>query len=348
MSIRITRKGWLAIPLAFLLLATAACGGDDDDDAKADDGGGSGALSGNINLVAYSTPQEAYKEIEAAFQQTDEGKDVKFTESFGPSGDQSRAVEAGQPADYVGFSLEPDITRLVKAGLVADDWNKNDYKGQVTNSVVVLAVRKGNPKDIEGWDDLIKDDVEVITPNPFQSGGAMWNILAAYGAQLEQGKSEDEAKAYLKKLFDHVPVQDESARKALQTFTGGKGDVLIAYENEAIFAQQAGEDIEYVVPDQTILIENPIAVTSNSENPDAAQAFAEYVYTPEAQEIFVKNGYRPVVDGIEGADEFPTPEKLFDITKFGGWSDAKAKFFDPESDSIMKVIEEDLGVATSK
>ena len=166
--------------------------------------------------------------------------------------------------------------------------------------MVVFAVRPGNPEGIETWDDLLQEGVEVITPNPFTSGGAQWNIMAAYGAQLEQGKSDEEAIAYLRELFlEHVPVQDKSAREALQTFAGGKGDVMLAYENEAIFAQQAGEELEYVVPAETILIENPVAVVNTSENPEAAQAFLDYLYTPEAQAVFASKGYRPVVEGVE-------------------------------------------------
>ena len=161
----------------------------------------------------------------------------------------------------VALSLAPDVDKLVEAKKVAADWNKDEFDGFVTNSVVVLATRKGNPKDIKDWDDLTKDGVEVITPNPFTSGGAKWNIMAAYGAQLKAGKSEDEAKQYLKDLFDNVPVQDKSAREALQTFIGGKGDVLLAYENEAITAQQKGEEVDYEIPNGTILIQNPIAVT---------------------------------------------------------------------------------------
>src|SRR5215216_3336322 len=213
-------------------------------------GGGS---SDSIDLVAYSTPQEVYQDkLEPAFQDTDEGDGVEFSNSFGGSGDQSRAVEAGQPADVVAFSLEPDMTRLVDDKLVDSDWNKNEYKGMITDSVVALVVRKGNPKGIEDWDDLTKPGVEVITPNPFSSGGAKWNIMAAYGAQLKQGKSPAEAKAYLKDLFSNVPVEPGSARDALQTFTGGKGNVLISYENEAILAQREDDSLQYSVPDQTI------------------------------------------------------------------------------------------------
>jgi len=303
-------------------------------------------VSGSINLVAYSTPQAAYQDIEKAFKATDQGKDVTFSESYGASGDQSRAVAAGQPADLVAFSLEPDITRLVKVNMVADTWNANQYKGMVTNSVVVLAVRKGNPKHITGWDDLVKPGIEVITPNVFQSGGAKWNIMAAYGAQIAEGKTEAQAVDYLKALFKNVPVQDDSARKSLQTFTGGKGDVMIAYENDAIFAQQKGAAIDYIVPPSTILIENPDAVTSNAKNPDAAKAFLSFLYTPAAQELFVKNGYRPVLPNIPGADKFPKPSGLFDISKFGGWSTVNAKFFDPKK-SIMQEVEASIGVSSS-
>jgi sulfate transport system substrate-binding protein len=185
----------------------------------------------------------------------------------------------------------------------------------------------------------------VITPNPFTSGGARWNIMAGYGAQLEQGKSEAEATDYLKSLFDNVEVQDKSARDALTTFTGGKGDVLLAYENEAIAAQQAGEDIEYVIPPETILIENPVAVTKDAG--EKAAAFVKYLYTPEAQAIFASKGYRPVVKGTAGADKFEKPKTLFTIQKFGGWGPVGDKFFDPDK-GIVAEIEKGLGVSTSK
>jgi len=338
----------LAVPVLALSLLAAACGSSGSGSPKSTGSGSTGsgtALSGKINLVAYSTPQQAYADLIKAFNATAEGKSVSFSQSFGGSGDQSRAVAAGQPADVVEFSLEPDITRLVKANMVAADWNSGQYKGMVTDSVTVFAVRKGNPKNIKTWDDLIKPGVQVITPNPFQSGGAQWNIMAAWGAQLDAGKTEAQATQYLKDLFKHVPVQDDSARKALATFTGGKGDVMLAYENEAIFAQQKGEPLDYVVPDETILIETPVAVTSIAKNPAAAKAFVAFLYTPAAQEIFLKNGYRPIVKGIAGADKFPTPSGLFDITKFGGWTAVKAKFFDPKK-SIMKDVEDSVGVST--
>jgi sulfate transport system substrate-binding protein len=205
----------------------------------------------------------------------------------------------------------------------------------------VLVVRKGNPKHIQGWDDLTKDGIEVIEPNPFTSGGAKWNIMAAYGAQLEEGKSEAQAQDYLTKLFDHVPVLDKSARESLQTFTSGKGDVLLSYENEAILAQQKGEDIDYIVPDQTIKIENPVATVTESKHLDKANAFVKFLYTPDAQRIFASKGYRPVVEGVEppASVKFPTPSQQFDISKFGGWSAVNDKFFDPEKGIVAKIFQ---------
>ncbi len=313
---------------AAALAALAACGGEP-----------------SVSLVAYSTPREAYEDLIPAFQATDAGSGVQFSESYGASGEQSRAVEAGLPADVVEFSLEPDMKRLVDAGLVASSWNQNEYDGFVTESVVVLVVRKGNPEGIQGWADLVKPGVEVIEPNPFTSGGAKWNIMAAYGAQLKQGRTEEQATAYLADLFANVPVQDKSAREALQTFIGGKGDVLLSYENEAIAAQQAGEDVDYVVPAETILIQNPLAVTEEAV-PDA-QSFYDFLYTPEAQAIFVSKGYRPVVDGVEGADAFPAPASLFTIDDLGGWEQVNAEFFDPDG-SVMATIEEGLGISTQQ
>jgi sulfate/thiosulfate-binding protein len=316
----------------------AACGGGDE-------ASGSG---GSVDLVAYSTPEEAYTgDLQPGFNATPKGGEgVEFSNSFGSSGDQSRAVEAGQPADVVHLSLEPDVTRLVDAGLVSEDWNQNEYNGIVEDSVVVFAVRPGNPKDIQTWDDLLRDDVEVLTPNPFTSGGARWNLMAAYGNKvLTEGASEEEGLQFLADLLANVPVQDESARDSLGTFLGGKGDVLIAYENEAIAAQEAGEELEYVVPDSTLLIETPIAVLDGADS--SAQEFVDYLYTDEAQQLWADNGYRPVVESVlkKNEDKFPTPPDLFTIEDLGGWEQVTTEFFDPENGSVAE-IEQNLGVAT--
>jgi sulfate/thiosulfate-binding protein len=324
-----------ALALIALLLLVSGCGGQSSSEASS---GGDGS-GGKLTLVAYSTPEEAYKELIPAFNKTSKGKGVSFSQSYASSGEQSRAVEGGLPADVVEFSLEPDMTRLVDAGLVDKGWNRNEHKGMVTNSVVVLMVRKGNPKHIKDWDDLVTGDVDVLEPNPFTSGGAKWNIMAAYGAQLEKGRSPQQAEQYIADLFKNVSVLDKSARESLQTFSSGKGDVLLGYENEAILAQQKGEDLDYIVPDQTILIENPLAATSESKDPEVAQSFVDFLYTDEAQKIFVDKGYRPVVKGIPGAEEFPTPKDLFDITKFGGWGEVNTDFFDPEKGVVAKIFQ---------
>jgi sulfate/thiosulfate transport system substrate-binding protein len=324
----------LGLLLALGALSAAGCGGS----STASDGGGGGD-GAKLTLVAYSTPEEAYKELIPAFNKTSEGKGVGFDQSYAASGEQSRAVEGGLPADVVEFSLEPDMTRLVDAGLVDADWNKNEHKGMVTNSVVVFMVRKGNPKNIKGWDDLVTGEVEVLEPNPFTSGGAKWNIMAAYGAQLEQGKSPEEGRQYIADLFENVPVLDKSARESLQTFASGKGDVLLGYENEAILAQEQGEELDYIVPDETLLIENPISVVNESKEPDKAQAFVDFLYTKDAQQIFAGKGYRPVVKGVAGGDEFPTPAKLFEIDKFGGWDKVNDEFFDPEKGIVAEIFQ---------
>jgi sulfate/thiosulfate-binding protein len=308
-------------------------------------GGSSSGGSGSLNLVAYSTPKEAYSALIPAFGKTPEGKGTSFTQSYGASGDQSRAVESGLQADIVAFSLEPDVKRLVDAGIVDASWSAGPTKGMVTDSVVVLAVRKGNPKGIETFEDLAKPGVKVITPNPFTSGGARWNVMAIYGSQIVQGKTEQQAEDFLSSVFKNVEVQDKAARDSLQTFAGGKGDVLIAYENEAIAAKQKGIELEYVIPDQTILIENPIAVTKRAKDPAKAKAFIDFVESPEGQKIFASKGYRPVDESLVDKKEFPTPKQLFDITKFGGWDTVSDKFFDP-SKGVMAKVEEDLGVST--
>jgi sulfate/thiosulfate transport system substrate-binding protein len=333
-------RGAAALLLLALAVVAAGCGGTSSEANSGGDGSG-----GKLTLVAYSTPEEAYKELIPAFNKTPEGSGVSFSQSYAASGEQSRAVEGGLPADVVEFSLEPDMTRLVDADLVDKGWNQNQYKGMVTNSVVVLMVRKGNPKHIKDWSDLTRSDVDVLEPNPFTSGGAKWNIMAAYGAQLEQGKSPEQAQQYLGDLFKNVSVLDKSARESLATFSSGKGDVLLGYENEAILAQQNGEDLDYIVPDQTILIENPVAATSQANDPKLAKAFVDFLYTPTAQKIFVGKGYRPIVKDTPGADKFPTPEDLFDITKFGGWDKVNTEFFDPEKGIVAKIFQ-DQGKST--
>jgi sulfate/thiosulfate-binding protein len=322
----------LAAAAIGVALLAVACGGTSE---AAGDGS-------KLTLVAYSTPREVYAQITKDFKKTDAGKGVGFDASYGSSGEQSRAVESGLPADVVAFSLAPDVERLVEAGLVNAGWADDEYGGMVTSSVVVFAVRKNNPERIETWDDLVREGIEVIEPNPFTSGGARWNVMAAYGAQRKQGKTHEQAIDYLGELFKHVSVQDKSARESLQTFAGGKGDVLLAYENEAILAKEKGEELDYVVPQQTILIENPVAVTKDA--PDQAAAFLDYIRSEEAQRVFGKAGYRPVNEALADEFQFPMPVDLFTIKDVGGWDEVQQRFFDRE-DGLMAGIQRDVGAA---
>src|SRR5215468_5986831 len=283
----------------------------------------------SISLVAYSTPKDAYGQIISAFQKTSAGSGSSFSQSYGASGDQARAVAAGQSADIVALSLDPDINMLVGKGLVPKNWDANKYKGVVSDSVVVFVVRDGNPKHIKTWSDLVKPGVQIVTPNPFTSGGARWNIMAAYGGALRAGKTPEQAQGYLAQLWKHVAAAPASAREGLQTFLAGRGDVFLAYENEAIFAQKHGQPVQFVTPKATILIENPIAVTSSSQHKQQAQAFIDFLRTKPAQRIFAENGYRPIVTGVTQGLNFPVRPQLFTIKYVGGWPSVEKKFFDP-------------------
>jgi sulfate/thiosulfate transport system substrate-binding protein len=326
----------------------AGCGGAADTKAPSTSSAPAGPTKAKLALVAYSTPQVVYDEVIPAFNRTPAGKGVAFTQSYGASGDQSRAVAAGQPADVVALSLAPDVNKLVKAGLVADDWANTPTKGMVSDSVVVLMVRKGNPKHIRTWADLLKPGVSVLTPNPFTSGGAKWNLMGAYGAQLKQGKTPGEALGYVRQLLTkHVKVQDKSGRESVQDFLGGNGDVCISYENEAITAQQKGSKVDYVIPDQTLLIQNPIAVTDKSK--PQAKAFVQFALSQPAQEIFAKHGYRPVDQSVaqQFTKQFPVPKGLFTIDDLGGWTKVNDTFFDPDKGAFA-LIENQAGVSTDK
>src|SRR5215207_528082 len=316
-----------------VLVAVAGCGGTSDS--------GSGGKS--LSLVAYSTPQEAYEGVIPAFQKSEGGAGVTLKQSYGGSGDQARAVLAGLPADVVALSLEPDVNKLVEAGKVPENWATGPQKGIVTDSVVVLATRPGNPKNIKTWDDVVKPGIEVVTPNPQTSGGAKWNLMAAYGAQVKQGKTPAQAEEFVGKLFKNTVSADKSAREALQTFDAGKGDVLLAYENEALTAKGKGLKLDYVIPDQTIVIENPIAVTTAGEKKPAAKAFVDFTRTPEAQKVYGEKGYRSVLPNLVDKQKFPTPQGLFTIADLGGWKDVNKKFFD-ENDGIITKIQEKSGV----
>ena len=313
--------------LPALVLGLAACGGSEDSkDAAPAASGGSGPKT-TLNLVAYSTPEVVYDELIPAFQKTEAGAGVTVKGSYGASGDQSRAVEGGLKADVVSFSIEPDMTRLEKAGLVEEGSSE-----LISTSQVVFITRKGNPKGIKTWDDLLKPGVEVVTPNPFTSGAAKWNLLGAYGGP-DSGRGLD----YVSKLIkDHVEVQPKSGREALQTFLDGKGDVLLSYEYEATTAKKKGStDIDVVVPDDTIKIDILIAPTKDA--PEQAKTFIDYATSPEGQKHFADWGY-----GAPDAEQGD-----FTIDDLGGWSKVNDELFDPENGTIAKV-EAEAGVSTEK
>jgi sulfate transport system substrate-binding protein len=336
-------NNWKAAVAASVVgaMALAGCGG------SSGASGGGDAGSDSLSLVGFSILEQANKQVISDWTTTSDGKNVKFETSYGASGDQSRAVEGGLKADVVHFSLEPDVQRLVDSKQVADTWKDTPTKGILTQSVVVLVVRKGNPKGIEGWDDLVKPGVKIITPNPASSGSAKWNVLAAYGHVLATGGSEGDAQDFLTKFFGNVAALPGSGRDATTAFTSGNGDVLLSYENEAILARQSGADFDYVVPDEDLLIENPGAVTTDAG--PKAKKFLTYLTGKEAQTDYAEEGFRPLGDGIDvkvdGAndpsDPFPTPATLLTIDKdFGGWSEANTKFFDEKTGIVTKIQKE--------
>lgn len=306
-----------------------------------------GAAGSGVSLVAYSTPKAAYTVLIKDFEATSAGRGVTFTQSYGPSGTQATAVVSGLHATVVNFSLSPDMEKLVKAGLVSPAWDKGPTKGMVTDSVVAFVVRKGNPKHIKTWADLVRAGVGVVTPNPFSSGSARWNIMAAYGAQRALGKSKAGAAKYLAKLLKNTVAQPSSASTALQTFLSGEGTVLLDYEDDALYAQRQGEPITVVIPPQTILIQNPIAVTTNASNPAAAKAFVAYLESAAGQKVWGRQGYRPVLPKVAAKFHFPDPKKLFTIRSLGGWTKVTSSFFTPTSGIVTK-IESRLGVSTAK
>ena len=318
-----------------VVVCIAGCSSSKSKTAASGSSSGAATNSGQtIKLVEYSVPKPAYDALSDAFQKTPAGSGVKFTSSYGPSGTQSKNVAAGTvQADYVGFSVTPDLTSLVPKYVDAD-WNAGVTKGLVSDSVVVITVRKGNPLHITGWDDLIKSGVKIVTPDPASSGSAKWNILAAYEHVISDGGSEADAKTYLTKFFGNVVSRASSGAVATTQFLGGTGDVLISYENEAIDARQAGKDVDYVVPNESMLIENPAAVTNTASQ--AAKDFLTYVESDAGQKIFAQTGFRPVVQGlsygdVKGANNpskpFPTVNKLTTITDLGGWTAVNTKFF---------------------
>ncbi len=335
----------LAVIAASATIGLTACAGGGASDVVAQPGStAAGAASTTtVNLYAYAVPKVGFDAVIPAFQKTAAGKGVQFQQSYGASGDQSRKVAAGAPADFVNFSVEPDITRLVDAGLVDPSWNANEHKGIPFGSVVTIVVRKGNPKGIKDWDDLLKPGVEVVTPNPFSSGSAKWNLLAPYAAKSAGGTNKAAGLAYIRSLVtDHVKIQPKSGREATEAFLQGSGDALLSYENEALFVAKKGEPVQHVTPPQTFKIENPAAVLKDSPNKAAAQAFDDYLYTPEAQKLLAEAGFRPVDATVakDYASKFPQPSKLWTIADLGGWKNVDSTLFKKDVGEIATIYDE--------
>jgi sulfate/thiosulfate transport system substrate-binding protein len=334
--------GIVAAATAAAVLSSCAGGGSSDAVAAGAKPAAADGNGGTVALFAYSAPKVGFDKVIPAFTSTAAGKGVQFEQSYGASGDQSRKVAGGATADVVSFSVEPDITRLVDAGLVAKDWNANQYKGIPFGSVVTMVVRKGNPKGIKDWDDLLKPGVEVVTPNPFSSGSAKWNLLAPYAAKSDGGKNGAAGLAYIEKLVsDHVKVQPKSGREATETFLQGTGDVLLSYENEALFAERHGDPVQHVTPPATFKIENPTAVLAGSKNLDKAKAFNDFLFTPEAQKLWAEAGFRPVDQTVakQFAADFPQPEKLWTIDDLGGWKTVDGTLFKKDTGSIAVIYD---------
>src|SRR5271166_4905076 len=265
---RPVRYGRYAVVVALLVGVVAACQGGASDVVG---GGGLANAHTSITLVAYSVPEPGWSKVIPAFNASEEGKDVQVVTSYGASGDQSRGVVDGKPADVVNFSVEPDITRLVKAGKVSKDWNTDATKGIPFGSVVTFVVRKGNPKNIKDWDDLLRPGVQVITPSPLSSGSAKWNLLAPYAVKSEGGRNSQAGVDFVARLVrEHIKLRPGSGREATDVFVQGSGDVLISYENESIATERAGKPVEHVNPPQTFKIENPVAVVTSSPHLQAA------------------------------------------------------------------------------
>ncbi|WP_228461779.1 sulfate ABC transporter substrate-binding protein [Gordonia spumicola] len=335
---------------AALVGSVAACGG-----GSTDKPGGVDISSGSrhLNLVAYATPKTGFDKLIPAFRKTEVGSDIGFSQSYGASGDQSRKVARGLPTDVVNFSVAPDVTRLVKAGLVDEDWESQEPNKSVPfGSVVALVVRQGNPKNVHSWDDLLKPGIEVVTPNPGSSGSAKWNLLAPYAAKSDGGKNPEAGLAYVTDLVrDHVKVLPKSGREATTAFEKGQGDVLISYENEAIMLKrkngeaEPNERVDYIVPSETFRIDNPVAVVNTSDDIDAARAFVKFLFTPDAQRLWAQAGFRPVDDGVkaETASLFPGDiSKLWTIKDLGGWKAVDKQLFGSEGE-ITAIYKKEAG-----
>ena len=352
----------LIVTLLFITLFTTACAASTTT-PQANENPATSASAGDVKLTlaGYTTPREAYAEIIPLFQafwKDKTGQTVTFEESYQGSGAQSRAVVEGFEADVVALSLEADVTRIENAGLITHDWKSEPFNGIVSTSVVAFAVREGNPKNIQDWADLAQPELEILTPNPKTSGGAMWNVLGLYGAAKRghvEGFSADDqgAQDFLLSVLNNVSIMDKGARESITNFEKGVGDVAITYENEVLVGQQAGVNYELVLPTSTIRIDNPVAVVDTYVDKhgtrEVAEAFVDFLFTKEAQEIFAKHGLRSPDQDVAAAtaDQYPPIEDLFTIDEFGGWSEATPTFFGDDG-TFYKIFAQVQGIQTTE
>jgi sulfate transport system substrate-binding protein len=332
------RKRWLIALIIPVALASAAA-------AQAKQAGTT------LNLVAYSTPKAVMGQLISRFEHQPAGQGVSFSPSYGPSGSQAKAIAAGQPTDIAFLSTGLDMDTVADAGVVSKSWTKTPNGGIAADSVVAFVTRPGNPKHIHTWKDLTKAGVQVVTPDPFPSGSAKWNVLAAYGAMRKSGLSNTKAIKFVTTLFKHVVAQPISGSNAATAFFSGQGDVLITYESEAYAAFAAGKQGTLVVPKPTMLIQLPMAASKSA--PSAAKAFIKYVHAPKQQKIFAKNGYRPVVKSVLKSSDLKSWRKKYDTGPtfnindklFGGWRKANKVWFDLNAGRMVK-IEQAVGGPT--
>ena len=338
-----SRRRWRgAAALVATVSVLAGCAGGSSDVV----GGAKSDADTTLTLVAYAVPEPGWSKIIPAFAATPDGKGVDVTTSYGASGDQSRSVVDGKPADIVNFSVEPDVTRLVRAGKVTPEWNADVTKGIPFGSVVSLVVRNGNPKNIKDWDDLLRPGIEVVTPSPLSSGSAKWNLLAPYAVKSNGGKDQQAGLDFVSTLVtDHIKTRPSSGREATDVFLQGTGDVLISYENEAIYIERQGKPVEHINPPQTFKIENPVAVLTTSAHPDKSTALKNFLFTPEGQKIWAQAGFRPVDPGVaeQFTAEFPVPQKLWTIADLGGWSTVDPALFDKDNGAISGIYKKATG-----
>jgi sulfate transport system substrate-binding protein len=327
------RRSVLLIFLALSILIPSGCGRPS-------------ASNGEVTLTlgSYTTPREAYsKAIIPGFQKhwkEKTGQEVEFQESYQGSGAQSRAIISGFEADIAALSLESDVTRIAEAGLIRNEWHANQYRGIVSTSLVVIAVRQGNPLGIRDWTDLTRPGLKVLTPDPKTSGGAQWNIVALYGAALRgfAGVPKDDpraARGFLENVLRNVSIMDKGARESITNFEKGVGDVAITYENEILVGRQAGQQYDYVIPRSTILIENPVALVDIYVDKHGvrrvAEGFINFLWTQDAQRVFARYGLRPVESSTaqEVASQFQPVGDVWKIDFLGGWMKVSQDIFGP-------------------